>query len=265
MGQPKCRKQKLKLMPPPLRKSKAPSGRRKKKSMGPKSKRQKMAPMVPETEPQLKKMELVKKRKVRAKKTWAKKPKEKREKKRKMVRAKKKRKEMTKFLFLLSPNLVISYYIYQIRHLIIISALLTKKRGKKRSTASVRNIPQSNGSKNAQKSLSNARNARPILPLKKTTEHLVRKRTKILPRDGVFSQKNKKESFLPPLKTKQTKISLIKSNEKNKNFALFCSCEFVLEINTPEEKNEKKNLKVELKEKKMVFERIKHFDLEYVY
>merc|ERR1712193_161267 len=68
-----------------------------------------------------------------------------------MVRAKKKRKEMTKFLFLLSPNLVISYYIYQIRHLIIISALLTKKRGKKRSTASVRNIPQSNGSKNAQK------------------------------------------------------------------------------------------------------------------
>merc|ERR1719233_11170 len=68
-----------------------------------------------------------------------------------MVRAKKKRKEMTKFLFLLSPNLVISYYIYQIRHLIIISTLLTKKRGKKRSTASVRNIPQSNGAKNAQK------------------------------------------------------------------------------------------------------------------
>jgi len=60
-----------------------------------------------------------------------------------------------------------------------------------------------------------------------------------LPRDGVFSQKNKKESFLPPLKTKQ-KISLIKSNEKNKNFALFCSCEFVLEINTPEEKTKKK-------------------------
>merc|ERR1712228_220959 len=91
--------------------------------MGPKSKRQKMAPMVPETEPQ------VKKRKVRAKKTLTKKPKEKREKKRKMVRAKKKRKEMTKFLFLLSPNLVISYYIYQIRHLIIISTLLTKKKG----------------------------------------------------------------------------------------------------------------------------------------
>merc|ERR1712228_449583 len=60
--------------------------------------------------------------------------------------------------------------------------------------------------KTPKKSLSNARNARPILPLKKTTEHLVRKRTKILPRDGVFSQKNKKESFLPPLK------------QQNKNF-----------------------------------------------
>merc|ERR1712083_91852 len=138
----------------------------------------------------------VKKRKVRAKKTLTKKLKEKREKKRKMVRAKKKRKEMTKFLFLLSPNLVISYYIYQIRHLIIISALLTKKRGKKRSTASVRNIPQSNGSKSAQKI--------PIQPSKCQTN--------------------------PPSKNK-TKISLIKSNEKKKNFALFCSCEFVLEIN----------------------------------
>jgi len=81
-----------------------------------------------------------------------------------------------------------------------------------------------------------------------------------LPRDGVFSQKNKKESFLPPLKTKQ-KFPL-SNRTKKQNFALFCSCEFVLEINTPEEKT-KKNLKVELK--KMVFERIKHFDLEYVY
>jgi len=72
-----------------------------------------------------------------------------------------------------------------------------------------------------------------------------------LPRDGVFSQKNKKESFLPPLKTKQNKNFPYQiERKKNKNFALFCSCEFVLEINTPEEKNEKKNLKVELKEKK---------------
>merc|ERR1712083_782330 len=79
-----------------------------------------------------------------------------------------------------------------------------------------------------------------------------------------FLSKKQKRILSSPFKNK-TKISLIKSNEKNKNFALFCSCEFVLEINTPEEKNEKKNLKVELKEKKMVFERIKHFDLEYVY
>merc|ERR1712073_107780 len=160
------------------------------------------------------------------------------EKKRKMVRAKKKRKEMTKFLFLLSPNLVISYYIYQIRHLIIISALLTKKRGKKRSTASVRNIPQSNGSKNAQKIPIQRAKCQTNPPSKKTTEHLVTKRTKILPRDGVFSQKNKKESFLPPLKTKQ-KFPL-SNRTKKQNFALFCSCEFVLEINNTRRRNEKK-------------------------
>merc|ERR1711950_21496 len=79
---------------------------------------------------------LVRKKKERVKKTLTKKPKEKRVKKRKTVRERRKRKETTKFSCLLSPNLVISYYIYQIRHLIIISAL--EKRGKKRSTASVR-------------------------------------------------------------------------------------------------------------------------------
>merc|ERR1711919_16963 len=57
------------------------------------------------------------KKKERVKKTLTKKPKEKRV---------KKRKETTKFSCLLSPNLVISYYIYQIRHLIIISALQKK-------------------------------------------------------------------------------------------------------------------------------------------
>merc|ERR1712083_92839 len=169
-----------------------------------------------------------KKRKVRAKKTLTKKPKEKREKKRKMVRAKKKRKEMTKFLFLLSPNLVISYYIYQIRHLIIISALLTKKGARRDRLRQFEIYPNPTVRKTPKKSLSNARNARPILPLKKTTEHLVTKRTKILPRDGVFSQKNKKESFLPPLKTKQ-KFPL-SNRTKKQNFALFCSCEFVLEV-----------------------------------
>merc|ERR1712083_1263094 len=148
----------------------------------------------------------VKKRKVRAKKTLTKKPKEKREKKRKMVRAKKKRKEMTKFLFLLSPNLVISYYIYQIRHLIIISALLTKKKGQEEiDCVSSKYTPIQRFEKRPKKSPSNARNARPILPLKKTTEHLVTERTKILPRDGVFSQKKKKESFLPPKKKKKKK------------------------------------------------------------
>merc|ERR1712083_1116887 len=137
------------------------------------------------------------------------------------------RKEMTKFLFLLSPNLVISYYIYQIRHLIIISALLTKKKGQEEiDCVSSKYTPIQRFEKRPKKSLFNARNARPILPLKKTTEHLVTKRTKISPRDGVFSQKNKKESFLPPLKTKQ-----------NKNFP------YQIE-------RKKKKLKVELKEKK---------------
>merc|ERR1711881_535444 len=65
----------------------------------------------------------------RAKKTSTKKPKEKRVKKRKTVRARRKRKEMIKNFvnFLMGPNLVISYYIYQIRHLIIISALEIKQ------------------------------------------------------------------------------------------------------------------------------------------
>merc|ERR1712018_263701 len=69
------------------------------------------------------------KKKERAKKTSTKKQKEKRVKKRKTVRARRKRKEMIKNFvnFLLSPNLVISYYIYQIRHHIIISALEIKQ------------------------------------------------------------------------------------------------------------------------------------------
>merc|ERR1712025_1535917 len=86
-----------------------------------------------------------KKKKERVKKTLTKKQKERRVKKRKTVRERRKRKETTKFSCLLSPNLVISYYIYQIRHLIIISAL--QKRGIKRSTASVRKVPQSKRAK----------------------------------------------------------------------------------------------------------------------
>merc|ERR1712020_400519 len=95
------------------------------------------------------------KKKERAKKTSTKKPKEKRVKMRKTVRARKKRKEMIKNFvnFLLSPNLVISYYIYQIRHLIIISALDIKQ--EEIDCVSSKKKPKSN-----------ARNARPI-PIKK--------------------------------------------------------------------------------------------------
>merc|ERR1712223_1706375 len=113
---------------------------------------------------------------------------------------------MTKFLFLLSPNLVISYYIYQIRHLIIISALLTKKRGKKRSTASVRNIPQSNGSKNAQKNPYPTREMPDQSSLLKKRPNISLENEQKYCQEMVFSlKKNKKESFLPPLKTKQNK------------------------------------------------------------
>jgi len=58
-----------------------------------------------------------------------------------------------------------------------------------------------------------------------------------LPRDGVFSQKNKKESFLPPLKTKQ-KFPL-SNRTKKQNFALFCSCEF--ELTHQKKKTKKKS------------------------
>merc|ERR1711881_2559 len=107
-------------------------------------------------------------------------------KKRKPVRARRKRKEMIKNFvnFLLSPNLVISYYIYQIRHLIIISALEIKQ--EEIDCVSSKN-PQSN-----------ARNARPIL-YQKTTEHPLQSEKKINPRDGVFSQtiKQKTNPFFP--------------------------------------------------------------------
>merc|ERR1712200_254486 len=129
------------------------------------------------------------KKKERVKKTLTKKPKERRVKKRKTVRARRKRKETTKFSCLLSPNLVISYYIYQIRHLIIISAL--QKKGAKRDRLSqFEKYPNPN-----------ARNARPIPYYPQTTEHPLTKRKKSIPRDGVFSQtKTKKNPFFPHLK-----------------------------------------------------------------
>merc|ERR1711987_21705 len=111
---------------------------------------------------------------------------------------KKKRKEMTKFLFLLSPNLVISYYIYQIRHLIIISALLTKKKGARRDRLRQFEIyPNPTVRKTPKKSLSNARNARPILPLKKRPNISLENEQKYC-QEMVFSlKKTKKNPFFP--------------------------------------------------------------------
>merc|ERR1712241_1454858 len=117
------------------------------------------------------------------------KPKETREKKRKMVRAKKKRKEMTKFLFLLSPNLVISYYIYQIRHLIIISALLTKKKGQEEIDC--------NSSKNAQKIPIQRAKCQTNPPSKKRPNISLQNEQKYC-QEMVFSlKKTKKNPFFP--------------------------------------------------------------------
>jgi len=107
--------------------------------------------------------------------------------------------------FLLSPNLVISYYIYQIRHLIIISALEIKQ--KEIDCVS------------SKKTQSNARNARPI-PIKKRPNIRYKAKKKINPRDGVFSQtiKQKTNPFFPPLKTE---ISLKKIERKTLCIILF--------------------------------------------
>merc|ERR1712004_138647 len=123
-------------------------------------------------------------RKERVKKT--KKPKEKRVKKRKTVRARRKRKETTKFSCLLSPNLVISYYIYQIRHLIIISAL-QKKGAKRDRLRQFEKYPNPN-----------ARNARPI-PYYPQNDRTSVDKTKSIPRDGVFSQTKQKRILSSPI------------------------------------------------------------------
>lgn len=153
-------------------------------------------------------------------------------KKRKTVRARRKRKEMIKNFvnFLLSPNLVISYYIYQIRHLIIISALEIKQ--EEIDCVSSKKKP-------------NPTREMPDQSLSKTTEHPLQSEKKIQSKRWCFlsNNKTKNESFLPPLKTdEKTEISLKKSNEKL--FALFCSCEFVLVINLSRQKKTKKHPKV---------------------
>jgi len=86
--------------------------------------------------------------------------------------------------FLLSPNLVISYYIYQIRHLIIISALEIKQ--------------EEIDCVSSKKTQSNARNARPI-PIKNDRTSVTKRKKKFNPRDGVFSQtiKQKTNPFFP--------------------------------------------------------------------
>merc|ERR1712044_37136 len=130
---------------------------------------------------------LVRKKKERVKKTLTKKPKEKRGKKRKTVRARRKRKETTKFSCLLSPNLVISYYIYQIRHLIIISAL-QKKGQKEIDCVSSKSTPIQTREMPDQ-----------FPTIHKTTEHPLTKRKKSIPRDGVFSHTKQKRILSSPI------------------------------------------------------------------
>jgi len=154
-------------------------------------------------------------------------------KKRKTVRARRKRKEMIKNFvnFLLSPNLVISYYIYQIRHLIIISALEIKQEEIDCVSSKKNPIQRAKCQTN---------------PYQKRPNIRYKAKKKIQSKRWCFlsNNKTKNESFLPPLKTdeKKLKFPLKKSNEKL--FALFCSCEFVLVINLSRQKKTKKHPKV---------------------
>merc|ERR1712026_491001 len=127
------------------------------------------------------------KKKERVKKTLTKKPKERRVKKRRMAKEKKRRKETTKFSCLLSPNLVISYYIYQIRHLIIISALQIKGQ-KEIDCVSSNSTPIQTREMPDQ-----------FPTIHKTTEHPLTKRKKSIPRDGVFSQTKQKRILSSPI------------------------------------------------------------------
>merc|ERR1712039_763056 len=153
-----------------------------------------------------------KKKKERVKKTLTKKPKERKVKKRKMERARRKRKETTKFSCLLSPNLVISYYIYQIRHLIIISAL-QKKGQKEIDCVSSKSTPIQTREMPDQ-----------FPTIHKTTEHPLTKRKKKYPKRWCFlSNKTKKNPFFPHLKQKTDKNKNFpyKSNEKTLCIILF--------------------------------------------
>merc|ERR1712228_1170944 len=103
-----------------------------------------------------------------------------------------------------------------------------KKRGKKRSTASVRNIPQSNGSKNAQKIPIQRAKCQTNPPSKKNDRtsryrtnkniakrwcFLSKKQKRILssPFKTKKKKKKKKKPFFPPLKKKKKKKKKKKS------------------------------------------------------
>merc|ERR1711926_30495 len=139
-----------------------------------------MAQTVPEMVLQPKKtVPMSKRKRMLMKRT--KKPKERKVKKRKTVRERRKRKETTKFSCLLSPNLVISYYIYQIRHLIIISAL-QKKGHKEIDCVSSKSTPIQTREMPDQ-----------FPTIHKTTEHPLIKRKKKYPKRWCFlSNKTKK-------------------------------------------------------------------------
>merc|ERR1712109_114557 len=115
----------------------------------------------------------------------------------KMVKERRKRVESTKFSCLLSLNLFISYYIYQIRHLIIISALQKKGQieigcvSSKSTPIQTREMPDQ------------------FPTIHKTTEHPLIKRKKKYPKRWCFlsnkKKKNPKKGFFFQKKKKKKK------------------------------------------------------------
>merc|ERR1712203_961507 len=116
---------------------------------------------------------------------------------------------------LLSLNLVISYYIYQIRHLIIISALEKKSRENVGCSFCIERFHEKNKekTKNANRKRSDCekkiiderekkskskKKPREMPDQSYMTPNISYKFEKQLKRDGVFSQKNKNNPFFPP-------------------------------------------------------------------
>jgi len=178
------------------------------------------------------------------------------------VRERRKRKETTKFSCLLSPNLVISYYIYQIRHLIIISALQKKGQieidcvSSKSTPIQTREMPDQ------------------FPTIHKTTEHPLTKRKKKYPKRWCFlSNKTKKNPFFPHLKQKKlikTKISLTNRTKKTLCIILFLwVC--LSNLQSAPEENERLTVTLfsisseENEEQEKWSSREKKHDLEYVY